>query len=205
MRANVERMFSLMGTRILLTLTVAAMVVIGTAGCSSAPPHSILSPTGTPVLRSSLTPALPRVPRVGDVAHDFALDTLDGTRIVHLSDFRGQPILLIFWAVTCSPCVKEQPDIQMFYKQQLVAGKQLIVLAVDLDKVDDFVKVAMLQQSLGLSYPILVDDHFQARTSYQITAMPLAFFLDRQHIIRSIVPGSLDETILHKEASSMER
>src|SRR5947209_15000562 len=101
MRANVERMLSLMGTRLLLTLTVAAMVVIGTAGCSSAPHPHALAPTGTPALRPSLTPALPRAPRVGDVAPDFALDTLDGTGIVHLSDFRGQPLLLIFWAVTC--------------------------------------------------------------------------------------------------------
>ena len=81
----------------------------------------------------------------------------------------------------------------------------MIVLAVDIDQVDDFVNVATLQQRFGLTYPILVDDHFQARTSYQITDVPLAYFLDRQHIIRSIVAGSLDETVLHKEASSVQR
>ena len=205
MRANVERILSLMVTRILLTLTVAAMVVIGTGGCSSASHPSVLAPTGTPALRPSLTPSPPRAPRVGDGAPDFALYTLDGTRIVHLSDFRGQPILLLFWAITCSPCVKEQPVIQRFYAQQQAAGKPLIVLGVDLDKVTDFVKVARMQQTLGLTYPILVDDHFQARTSYQITDVPLAYFLDRQHVIRSIVPGSLNETILHKQASGVER
>src|SRR5437588_10786349 len=126
-----------MFTRILLTLTVASMMVIATAGCSSASYPSALAPTGTPALRSSLTPPLPRAPRVGDVAPDF-------------------------------------------------------------------VKVAALQQRLGLTYPILVDDHFKARTSYQITDVPLAYFLDRQHVIRSIVAGSLNETVLHKQASSVE-
>jgi peroxiredoxin len=193
-----------MVTRLLLILIVAGMVVIGIGGCSSAPHPGALAPTGTPVLRSSLTPALPRAPRVGDAAPDFALNTLDGTSIVHLSDYSGQPILLNFWAITCTSCVKEQPVIQRFYVQQQAAGKQLIVLGVDIDQVDNFVNVATLQQSLGLTYPILVDDHFQARTSYQITDVPKAYFLDRQHIIRSVVAESLDETVLHKEASIVE-
>lgn len=190
--------------RILFILIVAGMVVIGIVGCSSAPHPGAHAPTGTPALRSSLTPALPRAPRVGDIAPNFALDTLDGTSIVHLSDYSGQPILLNFWAITCPPCVKEQSVIQKFYEQQQAAGKRLIVLGVDIDQVDNFVNVATLQHSLGLTYPILVDDHFQARTSYQITDVPQAYFLDRQHVIRSVVPGSLDETVLHNDASNVE-
>jgi peroxiredoxin len=190
--------------RILLTLMVAGVMVIGTGGCSSTPHPGSLASTGTPALRSSLTPPVLRAPRVGDVAPDFALDTLDGTRIVHLSDFRGQPLLLLFWAITCSACVKEQPVIQRFYAQQQTAGKPMIVVAVDLDNVAKFVNVATLQQRLGLTYPILVDDHFRARTSYQITDVPLAYFLDRQHVIRSIVAGSLSEMVLHKQASRVE-
>jgi cytochrome c biogenesis protein CcmG, thiol:disulfide interchange protein DsbE len=194
-----------MVTRILLILTIAGMVVIGAGGCSSSH-HSggALAPTGTPTPRSSSTPALPGALRVGDIAPDFALDTLDGTSIVHLSDYSGRPILLHFWAITCAPCVKEQPVVQRFYAQQQAAGKRLIVLGVDIDQVDEFVNVATLQQSLGLTYPILVDDHFQARTSYQITDVPEAYFLDRQHVIRSVVPGPLDETVLRKEASNVE-
>lgn len=67
------------------------------------------------------------------MAPEFALQTLDGTRTVQLSDFRGQPVLLFFWAITCSACVKEQPIIQRFYAQQQAAGKPLIVLGVDID------------------------------------------------------------------------
>ena len=190
--------------RILLTLMVAGMMVIGTGGCSSASHPGTLAPTSTPALRSSLTPSVPRTPRAGDVAPAFALDTLDGTRIVHLSDFRGQPVLLVFWAITCAACVKEQPVIQRFYAQQQTPGKPLIVLAVDLDQVAEFVNVATLQQRLGLTYPLLVDDHFQARTSYQITDVPRAYFLDRQHVIRSIIAGSLTDMVLHQQASKVE-
>jgi peroxiredoxin len=199
-----ERILSLMIRRRLLILAMTGMLIIGTGGCSSAT-HSISpAPTGTPTLYPSLT-APPRAPRVGDVAPNFALSTLDGTRAVQLSDFHGQAVLLFFWAITCSPCVKELPVIQKFYVQQQAVGKQIVVLGVDLDRVGDFVKVATAQQHLGLTYPILVDDHFQARSSYQITDVPLAYFLDRQHLIRSIVPGPLSETILLKEAGSIER
>lgn len=58
---------------------------------------------------------------------------------------------------------------------------------------------------MNLTYLILVDDHFQARSSYQITDVPKAYFLDHQHVIHSIVPGLLDDTVLNKEASSVER
>ena len=199
-----ERILSLMITRILLVLAITGMLVIGAGGCSSATHSSAPAPTGTPTLHPSLT-APPRAPLVGDVAPNFALSTLDGTRIVQLSDFREQAVLLFFWAVTCSPCVKDLPVIQKFYVQQQAASKQIVVLGVDLDRVSDFVNVATVQQHMGLTYPILVDDHFQARSSYQITDVPLAYFLDRQHLIRSIVSGSLSETILLKEASSAER
>ena len=199
-----ERILSLMIRRSLLMLVMTGMLIIGTGGCSSATPSMSHTPTVAPTLYPSLT-APPRAPRVGDVAPNFALSTLDGTRTVQLSDFRGQAVLLFFWVVTCSPCVKELPVIQKFYVQQQAAGKQVIVLGVDLDQVGNFMKVATVQRHLGLTYPILVDDHFQTRSSYQITDVPLAYFLDRQHLIRSIVPGPLSETILLKEASSIER
>ena len=189
--------------RILLILAMVCIVAISMAGCSSAPHSGALASTGTPTLRPSLTPR--RSPRVGDVAPDFALDTLDGTRKIHLSDFRGKPVLLLFWATTCSPCVKELPVIQQFFVHQQAAGKQMVVLGVDLDYVSNFVKVARLQQQLDLTYPILVDDHFQARSSYQITDVPIAYFIDRQHFIRSIVPGPLDNATLYKAASGVER
>ena len=162
MIANAERILALMVMRILLILAMVCIVAISMAGCSSAPHSGALASTGTPTLRPSLTPPPRRSPRVGDVAPDFALDTLDGTRKIHLSDFRGKPVLLLFWATTCSPCVKELPVIQQFFVQQQAAGKQMVVLGVDLDYVSNFVKVARLQQQLGLTYPILVDDHFQA-------------------------------------------
>lgn len=186
--------------RILLTLSIGGMMTTGMIGCSVATHSNVLAPTVIPSPAPSPLQAL----HVGKLAPDFALDTLDGSRKVHLSDFRGKAVLLIFWASTCADCVKELPVVQKFSVQQKVAGKQIVVLAVDIDKVSNFVNVATLQERFGLTYPILVDDHFQARSSYQIKNVPLAYFIDRQRTIRAIVPGSLDDTSLRSRAEGME-
>ena len=57
-------------------------------------------------------------PRAGDVAPDFTAQTLDG-KTVSLSDFRGKPVVLNFWASWCNPCRKEFP----LFRQQLAAHK----------------------------------------------------------------------------------
>lgn len=87
---------------------------------------------------------------------------------------------------------------QKFYAQQQAAHKDVVVLAIDTDRVGDFVKVSALQQQLGLTYPIVVDDHFQARMRYQVSDVPVAYFVDHQHVIRSVVSGPLNEAVLNK-------
>lgn len=198
--ANIERTLSLMIMRILIALVIAGIVGASATGCSSVTHSGALAPTTTSLPTSSS----PQVPRVGKVAPDFALDTLDGSRKVHLSDFRGKAVLLIFWTSTCTACVKELPAIQRFSVQQRAGSKQMAVLAVDMDRVGDFVNVTTLQERFGLTYPILVDDHFQARSSYQITNIPVAFFIDRQHMIRTILSGALNDTSLRNAAANVE-
>jgi peroxiredoxin len=200
MIAKIERNLLLMITRILLALTIVGTVMIGVVACSSATNSNALVPTAT--VSPTLSPS--QAPHVGTSAPDFALDTLDGSRKVHLSDFHGKAILLIFWTSTCSTCVKELPAVQKFSEQQKAGGKQIVVLAIDMDRVGDFANVAALQERFGLTYPILVDDHFQARSSYKITNVPVAYFMDSQRVIRVIISGSLDNTESSREAERVE-
>ena len=66
-------------------------------------------------------------PRVGKLAPDFILPSLDGGEIA-LSDYRGKPVLLNFWATWCSPCRIELPHLVSAYRGY--ADKELVVLAV---------------------------------------------------------------------------
>ena len=47
-------------------------------------------------------------PKIGKTAPDFTVS--DGQKTVQLSQFRGKPVLLNFWATWCPPCVQEVPD-----------------------------------------------------------------------------------------------
>src|SRR5690625_6514126 len=51
----------------------------------------------------------------GDIAPDFELETLEG-ETVKLSDYRGERIMLNFWATWCPPCRAEMPDMQKFHE-----------------------------------------------------------------------------------------
>src|SRR5699024_1124883 len=63
---------------------------------------------------------------LGNLAPDFALNTLDGEEIV-LSNYRGSTVMLNFWTTWCPPCRAEMPDMQKFYQ-----NTEVEVLAVNL-------------------------------------------------------------------------
>ena len=72
-----------------------------------------------------------RPPRIGETAPDFTI--ADGSRTVTLSQLRGKPVLLNFWASWCPPCVEEMPSLVELQKQM---GDKATVLAISLDSDD---------------------------------------------------------------------
>ena len=184
-----------MGIAVLTLITVGVLHVnrIHTSSRTSSTLH-----TSTPA--SALPSPTLGGSSLGRNAPDLTLSTLVGDRTVSLSAFYGKPILLNFWSLYCSDCLKETSIIQKYYATQRARGKDLVVLGINLDKTDTFVHVAQFQEHRGLTYPILVDDHYQARTLYHVTSTPTSFFIDRQDNIRSIVVGPLNTNTLAKDS-----
>ncbi len=179
---------------LLFPLLLTTFLLVSTISCTSASPHSSNTPTPTP----STTP---RALQVGDLAPDFSLDTLDGTSVLHLSDFPGKTILLSFWNIDCSSCIEQLRVIQKFYAYQQSIGKPFAVLSVNIDGVSKFVTVAALQQRLALTFPILVDNHYRARNLYPFTSVPMSYIIDGHRYIRTIFTGPFDETMLRTTLS----
>jgi peroxiredoxin len=125
-------------------------------------------------------------PQRGFQAPDFELIDTTG-KTYRLSDLRGRPILLNFWASWCSPCKAEMPAMQQVYRQFQDQG--FVVLAVNSTSQDSRNSALSFADQLGLSFPILWDDQGVVSDLYQIKALPSTFFIDQEGTIREIIIG----------------
>ncbi len=123
--------------------------------------------------------------KVHSLAPDFQLYNLDGNR-VSLSDFRGKPVLINFWATWCPPCRAEMPYIQEIYEEW--TNKGLLVLAINIGERSS--KVEEFMRSNSLSFAVLLDTKQDVAQRYNITGIPTTFFIDKDGIIQDKVIGA---------------
>ncbi len=130
-------------------------------------------------------PLTPSMARVGEPAPDFKLENLDG-QSVSLSDLRGKPILLNFWATWCPPCRAEMPFLQQIYEEW--SDKGLVLLAIDIGEGPSQIKEFL--EANNLSLPVLLDSNKSVAQKYNITAIPTTFFIDKDGIIQVKIIGA---------------
>lgn len=140
-------------------------------------------------------------PREGFSAPDFTLDTLDGQTIT-LSDLRGQVVIVNLWASWCPPCRAEMPAIEQIYQANQAQG--LEILAVNTTYQDSEKAAAQFAQDFGLTFPILLDRDGAVSRRYQLQALPTTYFIDRQGIIRAVVPGGpMKESLIQSKIADL--
>ncbi|MFQ5796161.1 MAG: TlpA family protein disulfide reductase [Candidatus Bipolaricaulia bacterium] len=109
--------------------------------------------------------------RVGESAPDFALKDPDG-KVVKLSDYRGQKVLVNFWAAWCSTCKVEMP-----YFEQVHQQGEVVVLGINVQESASDVQ-RFLEEELRVTYPLLLDPTGEVSLGYNLFAMPTSFFID---------------------------
>ena len=127
---------------------------------------------------------LPIGSEIGYLAPDFRLETEEGDVVV-LSDFRGRPVFINFFAVWCGPCRFEMPEIESVYNS---LGDDLVVLTVDVRESSERVKA--YKELLGLTMPTVMDTHRQVATAYQVPGLPWTYILDDKGVVRHIKFGA---------------
>ncbi len=116
---------------------------------------------------------------VGYPAPDITLYGIDG-KSYKLSDFRGRPVLLSFWAPWCAPCRREMPSMNRLAEH---LNGRLVVLAVVTD-FDSKAEVKTLVRTLRFSQPVLLDSQSVAARTYKIQVLPTNLLIDSKGIIR---------------------
>lgn len=152
------------------------------------------TPTPTPAEASSQQVA----PEKSALAPDFSLPQVGGGS-AQLSAFRGQPVLLSFWATWCPYCRRQIPVLKEAYDRYKAQG--LVVLGVDIQEEEEQVAAAM--RELEVSYPVLLDATGQTARLYRVRGIPFNLFIDSQGVISAIYPGSLDGETLDKYLASI--
>jgi peroxiredoxin len=137
-------------------------------------------------------------PRIGREAQDFQVQTLDGST-VSLSDYRGQPVWVSFWATWCPPCRAENPDIQEVYEAH--QGEGLVILALSIGEETDTVQSYV--KRTGLTYTIGLDQTTEIAARYRIVGIPTHFFVDRDGILREWRIGSMSKKTMEKNVAKI--
>lgn len=120
---------------------------------------------------------------VGDIAPDFALCDENGN-VVQLSEFRGRPVLLIFWASWCPHCLVEMPTIDAILKDM---PDNLVVIAVA--SVDDMETAWSEFQGRGYAFKAAFDVSDTVFDAYRLRGVPMAFFIAPDGIIAGRING----------------
>jgi len=103
---------------------------------------------------------------------EFVADSLSGDPI-RLSDYRGQVVMLNFWATWCPPCRAEMPTINAAYQQYSDQG--FTVLAIN--NAESPAKIQPFATDLGLQFPIVLDLRSNLSRQFGINAYPTSVFI----------------------------
>ena len=131
-------------------------------------------------------------------APDFVLAYPDGTRS-SLSDLRGQPVLINFWASWCAPCRAEMPELVDAFQQHKDQG--LVVIGVNQQESED--KALQFMQEFGIEFPVALDSRGDLASLYVARGLPTTYFIDRDGNIAEQWRGLLTADLLQERLAPL--
>jgi len=120
---------------------------------------------------------------VGKQAPHFKLKTLEGGSIHSPADFRGEVLLLDFWASWCPPCKVSLPELQKMEKS--IKGLKVVTVNID----DDVKNASKFMKKHGLEMTTLFDAKKSVAETYGVEAMPTAILIDKKGVVRNVLSG----------------
>jgi peroxiredoxin len=154
--------------------------------------------SGTVTQISALGAAGTQAPRVGQSAPDFRVAGPDGQPI-SLSQFRGRPVWINFWASWCAPCWAEFPDMDAVYRQHREQG--LVLLAISFAESPEDVR-AYLERARP-AFTIGVDPPGAVAGQYRVLGLPTHIFVDAEGIVRDVRVGSMNQELMQEKLASI--
>lgn len=129
-----------------------------------------------------------RPPRIGSTAPDFTVQ--DSQTKVTLSQYRGQVVVLNFWATWCAPCVEELPSLVEMQRRMKAKGVTVVAVSVDVDEnaYKQFVK------DHNVTLLSVRDPSGKSNGLYGTFKFPETYIIDRNGVMRRKFIGAVDWT-----------
>jgi cytochrome c-type biogenesis protein len=136
-------------------------------------------------------------------AFDFTLTDQYGNKHT-LSDYKGKVVFLNFWATWCPPCNKELPDIEELYKEYNLNKDEVVFLGIANPSSEEYPnnqdvgkeEIVSFLEDKEYTFPTLFDETGELLQSYNITAFPTTFIIDKEGNIVGYVPGMMTKDIM---------
>lgn len=138
--------------------------------------------------------AAPSGARVGAPAPQFALSDLDGNP-VRLSDLRGRPVIVNFWASWCGPCVEEFPLLEA----AAAAHEQDGLVIVGIVFRDNSEAARAFMSRMGVTWAAAMDPGEVIADTFGIHGPPETFFIDAEGVVRGRQIGQLTAADLERQ------
>ena len=129
-------------------------------------------------------------------APDFTVIDKDGNTI-KLSDMRGKPVVINFWASWCPPCKAEMPDFEEMYKKY---GDEVTFMMVNMTDGDrETVELAKKHvEDNGFTFPVYFDTEMSAAYAYYVTSLPATYFIDAEGNLITHAIGMINAATLER-------
>lgn len=135
-------------------------------------------------------------------ADDFVVYDKSGNE-VRLSDFRGKPVVLNFWASWCPPCKTEMP----YFNDAYLANRDQVVFLL-VDQVDNQRETPEIGQKYvagqGYSFPVYFDSAQDATKTYRAYSIPVTYFINAEGRIVSTHRGGISAEKLKQGINSIK-
>jgi peroxiredoxin len=179
--------------RIPLILVIAGIALL-IAGLSLLKSGSTESEQGVNIGRVTLiSDGSQALAEKGKPALDFEIAFPDGTNL-RLSDLKGKPVLINFWATWCKFCEREMPAIQTSYDRYKALG--FVVLAIDSRESSG--TVAEFITDRNLAFTVAIDPTDAVFRKYRGGGWPHSVFVDRQGIVSEMYTGQMSAAQLEQ-------
>lgn len=122
------------------------------------------------------------------LARDFTVPGL-GSEPLRLNAFRGQVVLLNFWATWCPPCTDEMPSMERLYQRYKPFGFTILAISVDMEEA---ATIAPFVEALKVTFPIGLAPSMDVPNQYALRALPSSFLIDRSGNTVAIALGPRD-------------